>query len=102
MTISAIVDGSLISGSFTFPTSTGGTSAYGIAGCTIRLYRQSSNVIEITIDAAPAGSPHVISAYKVEFGSTQTLATQVNGIWVVNQNMNVDAEKLKRNVLMGS
>ena len=100
MTISAIVDGSLITGSFTFPTSTGGTSAYGISGCTIRIYRQATGVAEITIDAAPAGSPHVISAYKVEFGSTQTLATKVNGIWVVNQNMIVNAEKLKQYILL--
>ena len=100
LTISAIIDGELVSGTFTFPTTTGGTAAYGIPDCTIRIYRQASGVSEVTIDAAPAGSPHVISAYKVEFGSTQTLATKVNGIWVVNQNMNVDAEKLKRYIIL--
>lgn len=102
MTISAIIDGELYSGTFSVPTSQGGSSGIGIPGeCTIRIYRHGSGVIEITIDASPMDSQeHVVSAYKLEFGSNQTLATRVNGGWVLNQDMNTDNEKLKQYILL--
>lgn len=102
MTISAIIDGELYSDTFSVPTSQGGSSGIGIDGeCTVRIYRQGNGIIEITIDASPMNSQeHIVSAYKLEFGSSQTLATKVNGVWVLNQDMNVDNEKLKQYILL--
>lgn len=99
-TISLIIDGELYSGTFTLPWAQGGTSPIGIGGCTLRVYRQADGRFELTIDGTNIGAQlRVISAVKWEFGSQQTLATKVNDIWVVNQNMNVDNEKLKQYIL---
>jgi len=93
-TLSCIVDGILASATFTMPSGGSGTSATSANGVYFRAWNYGSEVA-ITIDISADTGEHVIQAIKLEAGSNQTLATQVNGVWVLNNSMDADTEYIK-------
>jgi hypothetical protein len=94
MIATAIIDGVLNSFTTTMTSGSGGKGGMTVNGVTIRFYNYGSEVA-FTIDIADENKDKIIQAVKFETGSEQTLATQVNGIWVLNQQMDADTELIK-------
>ncbi len=95
-TLSAIVDGALYSDTFTFNSTTGDQVRVNMMDNErMRIYRYGSGEIAVTIDITADTGLHVIQAIKLEAGSTQTLATQVNGVWQLNNSMDAETEYIK-------
>ena len=94
MIMTAIVDGVLNSFTTTMTSGSGGKGEMIVNGVTVRFYNYGSEVA-LTIDIANGNEDKIIQAVKFETGSEQTLATQVNGTWVLNQQMDADTELIK-------
>lgn len=63
---------------------------------TVRVYYYgSSGEIALTIDINNSDYEHIYKAIKLETGSQQTLATQINGAWVLNNIMNSNTEYIR-------
>ncbi len=93
-TLSCMVDGALNSKTATMPSGSSGTPGTSVSGVIFRIWNYGSE-LAITIDIGADMGDHVIQAIKLEVGSTQTLATQVNGVWVLNNTMNADGEYIR-------
>lgn len=93
-TLSLIVDGILASASYNIPSANSGTTATSASGVYFRIWNYGQE-IAITIDIAVDTGSHTIQAIKLESGNTQTLATQVNGIWVLNNSMDKNTEYIR-------
>lgn len=95
LTLSVIIDGDLAYQTAT-PSSGSGSTGHEIMlnGVVVRGYNYGTE-IAITIDIAADTGSHVIQAIKLEAGNTQTLATLVNGVWVLNNTMDADTEYIK-------
>lgn len=87
LTISALVDDQF--GSYTFMASSSGAQDQGhltVNGIDFYFYRDSSTKMPFyMLSASNANDNKLIRAVKVEFGTTQTLARQVNGVWTLNK-----------------
>ena len=96
ITISAMVDDVVNSATASPVPSARGYSGFAIDcnGVIFRGYGYGSE-IAVTIDIATDTDEHVIQAIKLEAGSNQTLATQVNGVWVLNNIMDANTEYIK-------
>lgn len=94
MIMTAIVDGVLNSFTTTMTSGSGGKGSMTVNGVNVRFYNYGSEVA-LTIDIANGNEDKIIQAVKFETGSEQTLATQVNGVWVLNQQMDADTEIIK-------
>ena len=96
ITLSAMVDGVVNSATASPVPSASGDSGFAVNcnGVIFRGYGYGTE-IAITIDIAADTDEHVIQAIKLEAGSNQTLATQVNGVWVLNNSMDADTEYIK-------
>ena len=94
MIMTAIVDGVLNSFTTTMTAGAGGKGAMTLNGITFRFYNYGTEVA-LTIDIDNGNEDKIIQAVKFETGSEQTLATLVNGIWVLNQQMDADTELVK-------
>lgn len=95
-TLSVLVDGNLYTGTFVFSTAVGEQVRVDMMNderC--RIYRYSNAEIAVTIDITQDTGLHTIQAIKLETGDTQTLATQVNGVWVLNNAMYAETEYIK-------
>jgi hypothetical protein len=88
-TLSLLVDDSLGSVTFTMPSSGNGTSSGSSGGVGFRVYNYGSEVA-VTIDISETMGAELIKAIKLERGSRQTLATLVNGTYVLNNGMDKD------------
>ena len=93
-TLSCIVDGDLAYKTTNIPSANSGTEGTSLNGITFRIWNYG-NEIAATIDIYEDSGNHVVQAIKLEAGSTQTLATQVNGVWVLNNSMDVNTEYIK-------
>ena len=96
ITLSAMVDDVVNSATASPVPSASGDSGFSFvcSGVQFRGYGYG-NEIAITIDIDTDTDEHVIQAIKLEAGSNQTLATQVNGVWVLNNSMDADTEYIK-------
>lgn len=96
MTLSAMVDGDVAFATADPIPSASGSSGFGFhcSGVGFRGYGYGSE-IAITIDIGTDTINHIIQAIKLEAGNTQTLATQVNGVWVLNNSMDAETEYIK-------
>ncbi len=103
VTISMLTDGNLVSSSFEITSSTGtqGKAQYDVDESSylqFYIYRDSSTAMTFNIlwkcGDLTTYSP-TIEAVKLEIGSEQTLATQVNGVWVLNESQNQDNEYVR-------
>lgn len=96
ITLSAMVDGVVNSATASPVPSASGDSGFAVNcnGVIFRGYGYGTE-IAITIDIASDTDEHVIQAIKLEAGSNQTLATQVNGVWVLNNSMDANTEYIK-------
>lgn len=97
MICSAIIDGEL--GSFQVETTSGSGHKGGttINGMIVRIYNYSTGTGEfaVTFDIESNAEEHLIQAVKLEAGSVQTLATNRGGIWVLNNTMDAETERIK-------
>ena len=93
ITISAIIDGVLHSGSLICPTVPSSTTVYNTSDSAIRMTVYGDGACQLARILADANK--VISAVKVELGSSQTLAHQENGVWVLNELPNYSEELAK-------
>ena len=97
VTLSALIDNNLNSSTFTFP-ATNVTGAYGymsIDTVPIYVYRVSSNDVRLSFGGPVKDySNRMLKAVKLELGSTQTLATLENGVWVLNENTSQQQEQI--------
>lgn len=93
-TLTGIVDGVLGSMVFTMPSANSGTEAVSVNGVYFRIWNYGTEVA-ITIDIAGDTGTHVVQALKMETGSSQTLATQTGGAWVLNNSMDAETEYIK-------
>lgn len=89
--------GDLLSGSGVFP-SNGGSNVnlFSNSDFTCRVENQSGQSPMITL-VVPANKTVNIVAIKLEIGTTQTLAHQENGVWVLNEIPNYVEQRLKCN-----
>lgn len=96
MTLSAMVDGEVAFATADPVPSASGSSGFSFycGGVAFRGYGYGTE-IAITIDIATDTSDHILQAIKLEAGNTQTLATQVNGVWVLNNTMDAATEYIK-------
>lgn len=95
-TLSVLVDGNLYTGTFVFNSTTEQQVRVDMMGeerC--RIYRYGSGEIAVTVDITQDTGAHTIQAIKLEAGSNQTLATLVNGVWVLNNQMDAETEYIK-------
>ena len=81
-TFSALVDGDLISGMTVYSNTSEVT--YAIKNG-VRLYTQIVNGLVELVTVTDETTEKAISAVKLELGTTQTLAHQENGNWVLNE-----------------
>ena len=93
ITISAIIDGVLHYGSLICPTVPASTTVYSTGDSAIRMAVYGDGACQLARILADANK--VISAVKVELGSSQTLAHQENGVWVLNEFPNYSEELAK-------
>lgn len=95
ITYSALIDNQLGSETVTLTSGSGGKgTGFAIGGSYIRLFNYGTE-IEFTIDIYDATKNQLIKAVKFEIGNTQTLATQINGVWVLNNEMDQNTEYVK-------
>lgn len=96
ITLSAMVDDVVNSATASPVPSASGDSGFAV-NCNGVIFRGYGygNEIAVTIDIAADTDEHVIQAIKLEAGSEQTLATQVNGVWVLNNSMDANTEYIK-------
>lgn len=96
ITLSAMVDGVVNSATASPVPSASGDSGFAVNcnGVIFRGYGYGTE-IAITIDIAADTDEHVIQAIKLEAGNNQTLATLVNGVWVLNNSMDANTEYIK-------
>jgi hypothetical protein len=65
-----------------------------VNGVPLRLYNYGSE-IAVTIDIMEDSTQHLIQAIKLEAGSSQSLATNLNGVWVLNNQMDRIGDTIK-------
>lgn len=94
LTLSAIVDGVLYSTTKTVSSGTTAWEGYLYGGVNIRGYNYGSE-IAWTIDLREDTQDHIIKAIKLEAGSSQTLATESDGAWRLNNSMDHQTEYIK-------
>lgn len=94
ITISALVDDQF--GSYTFTASSSGAQDQGhltVNGIDFYFYRDSSSQMPFyMLTNSSDNDAKVIRAVKAEFGNTQTLATQINGVWTLNKSQTANEE----------
>lgn len=103
VTISAIINGTLVQSTIQVPADSstwGSTIGYGssaVGGCAIYLRYLQSKLCFVFYgtNAYTANTNILLRAAKIEIGSTQTLAHQENGIWVLNEIPDYAAELAK-------
>lgn len=93
-TLSCIVDGVLAYRTANMPSANAGTAGTSANGVYFRIWNYGQQVA-VTIDVGEDTGSHVVQAIKLEAGATQTLATQVNGVWVLNNSMDANTEYVK-------
>ena len=94
VTISALIDGVLYHGTETVTSGSGNKISVSCDGIDVRLYNYRTEAA-LTIDIIAGQADRVIQAIKLEAGSTQTLATQIGGVWTLNNSMDADTEYIK-------
>lgn len=94
LTLSIIIDGTLYTGTVAFTSGSGNKITVACDGISMRLYNYGSEVA-LTLDILAGQADRLIQAIKLEAGDAQTLATQVNGVWVLNNSMDADTEYIK-------
>lgn len=94
VTFSALVSGTVYSASATIPaTNPASTTTYAtVTGVGHILYLSGSWYLRLS---GPSGGSISFSAVKLEIGSTQTLAHQENGSWVLNEVPNFDEQYMR-------
>lgn len=88
-TLSALIDGELYSTSFTMRNSTGSAGSIAVGnpleltvGCNV----DSTSVLSVFFyNHGKTTTSKLLQAIKLEYGDTQTLAHQENGVWMLNK-----------------
>lgn len=98
MTISLLVDEVLVSDTVTIPSTTGEITKISASNVTLWMNRDSSTRLAVGFYHAGGGDNSLIRAVKLEFGDTQTLAKQENGVWqlIRGQDLNTERAFLRR------
>ena len=94
LTLSVIIDGELYTGTVALTSGSGNKIIVNCDGVDMRLYNYGSEVA-LTLDILAGQADRLIQAIKLEAGDSQTLATQVDGVWVLNNSMDADTEYIK-------
>lgn len=98
VTMSAIFNGELISGTWTIPTTAFPVDGYvvpPVAGTNGWIQLYSPDGVHISAGCFTQTSDTVVPAVKLELGDTQTFAHQENGVWVLNDTWNYGEELAK-------
>lgn len=93
-TLSLLVDDDLQSSTFTMPSANAGTEGVMSGGVAFRVWNYGTEVA-VTIDISESMGTEIIRAVKLEAGTSQTLATLENGVYTLNNSMDVATEYIK-------
>lgn len=98
MTLSLLVDNVLATDTVVIPSSTGGIITITASNVSMWMNLDSSTRLAVGFYNAGDGDNSLIQAIKLEFGDTQTLAKQVNGVWqlIRGQDLNTERAFLRR------
>jgi hypothetical protein len=98
MTISLLVDGVLASDTVTIPSATGSITTITASNVVLWMNLDFSTRLAVGFYQAGDGDNSLIQAVKLEFGDTQTLAKQENGVWrlIHGQDLNTERAFLRR------
>ena len=103
MTLSLIVDGELYTKSFVMPNANGIVSdsaiRYGVDNDFAVVYYSNKILIQGFLRADSEN--HILNAIKLECGNSQTLATKINNVWVLNYTVKQDEEYVKTKIITG-
>jgi len=98
MTISMLADGVLVSDTVIIPSATGNITTISASNVSFWMNLDSSTRMAVGFYHTGSGDNSLIQAVKLEFGDTQTLAKQENGVWqlIRGQDLNTESAFLRR------
>lgn len=92
VTLSVIIDGVLGYATETLTSGTGDKLSMTVNGVTARIYNYGTE-IAVTLDIKETS--HIVQAVKLEAGNQQSLARQIDGVWVLNNTIDHAGEYIK-------
>lgn len=98
MTLSMLVDDVLVTDTVVIPSTAGGITTINASNVSMWMNLDSSTRLAVGFYHTGGGDNSLIQAVKLEFGDTQTLAKQENGVWklIRGQDLNTERAFLRR------